>query len=253
MEAGVVSHLQAHFHDLLATYHPYREHIAPVFRYLGVGLDEAQELSILLLLASVILLTALLLVLRTVISSSTKKHTTLQPSKGRKKRLKKNSTKPNRASSPSKALEKPENNAREQKPLLQREGAEIGGEERNVTGNEKKGIPQTLQHQQTETQVEETHTQEKMKIEEKEEAEQQEVWQEKEKELSVCTHETTRGEPCQTASDETPGTRKVPSLSEETPLVEEEQPVTPLRRSSRVKATPQKFSPSAKRRVRKVD
>jgi len=51
---------------------------------------------------------------------------------------------------------------------------------------------------------------------------------------------------CEDQSDERPGTMKQT-------VEEEEQPATPLRRSSRVKSTPQKFSPSGKKRVRKVD
>ena len=63
MEA-ILPHLQAHFQDLISSYRPYRHHVSPLVKYLGLTLDESQELAVLLLLGSALILLATILLVR---------------------------------------------------------------------------------------------------------------------------------------------------------------------------------------------
>ena len=238
MEA-ILPHLQAHFQDLISSYRPYRHHVSPLVKYLGLTLDESQELAILLLLGSAIILLATILSVRAFTPAPKR-----QAAKPKSKSTKKKANKPKTADTTKEEPKQDSQNKTEKQPTVGQREQEKAPKTVIVKEESSEQVKST---EPQSPQGEEKQQQGEDKAEEKEEEKEEKEEETEEETVSPAPQKNAKH--LESPPDESPGTRKI---TEETPE-DEAQPATPLRRSSRVKSTPQKFSPSVKKRVRKVD
>jgi len=253
--------MQAHLEEVIAIYRPYRHHVTPLFDHLGLKLDEAQELAICLLTTSFVFLLATFLLGRVFAPAK-------QRPLGEKKNPRYTTDKHQEADIATsanfevKGVRKDANETEERHtPLDQKELRHQTERTECRTGREDDYSsslredtmqPQELFQPETRQPVEKEIIQHTTEV--KQEGTHPSEGKSDESETTCVAVNAPDIRPvvqgtessCEDQSDERPGTMKQT-------VEEEEQPATPLRRSSRVKSTPQKFSPSGKKRVRKVD
>lgn len=269
----LLPYFQSHFDQLQTAYRPYREHVAPLFSQLGLNLDEQKEVGVLIILSSVAVLLLSILLARLFLPGNPSKK---QPSGKKSNRTgSKNPSNPKKQATPQTRHVRNDNQATRQnaqkEPITTKEKGCVPIESETAvekaTSEERKpdlidegptpkqeptavlneGAPQSKKTKKKEKNKDKTQKEETPKAEEpspEKEAEQvKEVSTEKIETPAKKDLEDTTGEKGFT-SEERPGSAREQDIQTST---------TPLRRSQREKATPQRFSPSTKKRVRKVD
>jgi len=262
----------AHFEQLQRLYRPYRPYVTPIFAQLGVVTDTT-ELAIILLLSSLLILGLSILLARILLQEQKKlpKHKT----KGARVEFgtsaivtdslgKQNKSRHSMAEVAPQKEDTHKNDERSEVNGIGQQAPESGRESANVSSqidpSEKGSAPhatfEEAGHTKTDEKTVGSSPTNHVSIENQRDAadESMHVATEELHEKEVDTQEEPPT-PCgnQGLEGRPGGNEGLPSVVAETLPTLSAEPTTPLRRSQREKATPQRFSPSAKRRVRKVD